>query len=157
MQLESLLSSRLTVNQVGAADPLGAFGQVAQTLASAGVIPASAVNGVRDAYATREKQGSTSLGFGLAVPHVFWEGVKGVHLCVARSDVGVELGAVDGRPVRIMFCLIASEADRNGYLAALGAIVRVARDKDYKRLIERAGAAAQVIDCLLQGDRALGR
>jgi mannitol/fructose-specific phosphotransferase system IIA component (Ntr-type) len=157
MQLETLLSSRLTVNSLRSGDPGGAFLEVAEALVAASVVPATAVASVRDAFLAREKQGSTSLGFGLAVPHVFCDGVKGVHLLVARSESGLELGAVDGRPVKVLFCIVSSEPHRADYLAALGAIVRVARDKDYRRLIERSGAAAQVVDCLLQGDRALAR
>lgn len=157
MQLETLLTSRLTVNTLQARDAAGAFSEVAEALVSAAIIQKASVAAVRDAFLAREKQGSTSLGFGLAVPHVFCDGVKGVHLLVARSDMGLDLGAVDGRPVKVLFCIVSSEPHRAEYLAALGAIVRVARDKDYRRLIERSGAAAQVIDCLMQGDRALAR
>lgn len=157
MQLETLLTSRLTVNALKSRNPDGAFAEVAEALAAASIVAKSDVTAVCAAYLAREKSGSTSLGFGLAVPHVFQEGVKGVHLVVARSDEGVDLGAPDGRPVRILFCLLAAEAERTKYLAALGSVVRVARDKDYRRLMERAGAAAQVVDYLIQGDRALAR
>ncbi|HYC79117.1 MAG TPA: PTS sugar transporter subunit IIA [Planctomycetota bacterium] len=157
MQLESLLSSRLTVNSLQSRDAAGAFDEVARALADAGVVAAARVVEVRDAYLAREKQGSTCLGFGMAVPHVFVSGVQGVHLVVARSNEGVDLGAVDSRPVRVMFCLLSDESERTKYLAALGAVARVARDKDYRRLIERAGAAAQAVEHLLQGDKALGR
>jgi mannitol/fructose-specific phosphotransferase system IIA component (Ntr-type) len=157
MQLENLLTSRHAVNASAANDAAQAFHEISAAFAAASIIPKSAVDAVRDAFVAREKQGSTSLGLGLAVPHVFHDGVEGIHLAVARFDSGIELGAPDGRPVKVMFCLIASEKNRKEYLAALGAVVRVARDKDYRRLIERAGAAAQVIECLMQGDRSIAR
>jgi fructose PTS system EIIBC or EIIC component len=157
MQLESLLTSRLTVNALVSRTAEGAFKEVAEALVAASIVPRASADQACAAFLTREKTGSTSLGFGLAVPHVFLDDVKGVHLVVARSDQGVDLGAPDGRPVRILFCLVASEKDRANYLAALGSVVRVARDKDYRRLMERAGAAAQVVEYLMQGDRALGR
>jgi PTS system nitrogen regulatory IIA component len=157
MQLESLLTSRLTVNALTSRMPEGAFAEVAEALAVASIIARADVPAVCASFLAREKSGSTSLGFGLAVPHIFQDRVKGVHLVVARSDAGVDLAAPDGRPVRILFCLVAAEAERTQYLAALGSVVRVARDKDYRRLMERAGAAAQVVDYLIQGDRALGR
>jgi mannitol/fructose-specific phosphotransferase system IIA component (Ntr-type) len=157
MQLESLLTSRLTVNALQSRTPEGAFEEVAEALAGASIVPREAAPKICESFLVREKSGSTSLGFGLAVPHIFHDDVKGVHLVVARSDAGVDLGAPDGRPVRILFCLVAAEAERTRYLAALGSVVRVARDKDYRRLMERAGAAAQVVDYLMQGDRALGR
>jgi PTS system nitrogen regulatory IIA component len=157
MDLESLLVTRIAINELKSRDAAGAFQEVGEALAAVAIIEPSAVPAVRDAFLDREKRGPTSLGFGMAVPHIFHEGVTAAHLVVARSSDGIEMKAADGRPIKLMFCLVATESQRPAYLYMLGAIARIARDKDWRRFIERSATAAQVFDALIKGDKALPR
>jgi mannitol/fructose-specific phosphotransferase system IIA component (Ntr-type) len=155
MDLASLLTTRVAINELKATDDQGVFEEVAAALAASALIGAADCGRIRDAFMERERQGTTSLGNGLAVPHVFFEKVPAAQLVVARSSGGVTMRAPDGKPIRIFFCLVASEASRDDYLYILRSIAKVARDKDWRRYMERATTAGQIYEALIQGEKAL--
>jgi PTS system nitrogen regulatory IIA component len=155
MDLASLLTTRVAINDLKSSDDRGAFLEVAEALAAASIIAPADSERIRDAFLERERRGPTSLGFGMAVPHVFHESVPSAHLVVARSSGGIAMNAIDGRPIRLLFCLVACEAARPEFLHMLGTIAKVARDKDWRRFMERAAAAGQIFDALIQGEKAL--
>ncbi len=157
MDLESLLPTRIALNDLKVTDAAGAFQHVAEALAAATIIASADVTFVADAFVDREKKGSTALGFGMAVPHIFFERVATPHLVVAKLGTTVDFRAVDGRPVNLLFCLISPESARPAYLHILGSVARVARDKDWRRYIERSATAGQVYDALIKGDKSLAR
>lgn len=155
LDLASLLSTRVTINELSSRDDAGAFQEVADALAAAAVIDGKDCGAIRAAFLDRERQGTTSLGNGMAVPHVFSDRVPGAHLVVARSSAGVPMKAPDGKPIRIFFCIVSNEAARPAYLHILGTVAKVARDKDWRRYMERAATATQIFDALIQGEKAL--
>jgi mannitol/fructose-specific phosphotransferase system IIA component (Ntr-type) len=155
MDIASLLTTRVAINELKSQDDQGAFEEVAEALASAGIIKPKDSLLIRDAFLERERRGPTSLGFGMAVPHVFFENVPSAHLVVARSTGGINMRSIDGKPIRLLFCLVACEASRPAFLHMLGTVAKVARDKDWRRYMERAAAASQIFDALIQGEKAL--
>jgi mannitol/fructose-specific phosphotransferase system IIA component (Ntr-type) len=155
MDLASLLTTRVGINELKSQDDQGAFQEIADALAASAIITARDCGLIRDAFMERERQGTTSLGHGMAVPHVFSDKVPSAHLVVARSQTGVRMKAPDGRPIKLFFCLVACEASRPAYLHILGTVAKVARDKDWRRYMERAATAAQIFDALIQGEKAL--
>ncbi len=157
MELETLLPTRLALNDIKVTSAAEVFEHVAAALAAAAIVSPADVPAVAQSFVEREAKGSTALGFGMAVPHIFFERLTGPHLVVVRLVSGVDLRAVDGRSVTLLFCLISPESARAEYLQILGAVARVARDRDWRRYIERSATAAQVYDAILKGDKALAR
>jgi mannitol/fructose-specific phosphotransferase system IIA component (Ntr-type) len=157
MDLASLLTTRVAINELKSQDDRGAFQEVVEALAAAGIIRPGDRDPIREAFLERERRGPTSLGFGMAVPHVFHAAVAAAHLVVARSPAGVEMRAIDGKPVKLLFCIIACEDARPQFLHMLGTVAKVARDKDWRRHMERAGAASQIFEALVQGEKALSK
>ena len=155
MDLETLLTTRLAINELKSRDDRGAFQEVSDALAAAGIIRPEDRDPIREAFLERERRGPTSLGFGMAVPHVFHSSVPSAHLVIARSAAGIPMNAIDGKPIRLLFCIIACEASRPAFLHMLGTVAKVARDKDWRRYMERAAAASQIFDALIQGEKAL--
>jgi PTS system fructose-specific IIC component len=64
----------------------------------------------------RERQASTAVGEGLAVPHVRSMQPRKLVLCFARSSTGVEYFSPDGRPVHLFFGVAAPSYDDKVYL-----------------------------------------
>ena len=76
----------------------------------------------------REKLGSTGIGKGIAIPHCRSVVVDNITLIVGVSKEGVDFDALDGKPVHLLFMLIATPMDPSmQYLTALGGIARIAR------------------------------
>jgi PTS system fructose-specific IIC component len=64
----------------------------------------------------REKQASTAVGEGLAVPHVRSMQPRKLVLCFARSSGGVDFFSPDGEPVHLFFGVTAPSYDDKIYL-----------------------------------------
>jgi PTS system nitrogen regulatory IIA component len=76
----------------------------------------------------REKLGSTGIGKGIAIPHCRSVVVDNITLIVGVSKEGVDFDALDGKPVHLLFMLVATPMDPSmQYLTALGNIARIAR------------------------------
>jgi nitrogen PTS system EIIA component len=156
MDLESLLKAPIVVGELKSKDDQGAFQEIADALLGASIISAADKDAIRDAFLARERVGTTSLGKGLAIPHVFSDKVPSAHVVVARSSTGVQMKSPDGLPIRVFFCIVACEASRPAYLHILGTVAKIARDSYWRRYLERA-SAAQICDALIEGEKALCR
>lgn len=87
-----------------------------------------------DAVRAREDLVSTGFGEGLAMPHVRLEGVKRVHVVVARTREGVEFDSIDGLPVRLFCLIVGAERDRDRYQKVMGRAARFLKSEG-QRLI----------------------
>lgn len=95
-------------------------------------------NVILSALLEREKLGSTGLGKEVAVPHTRSLGCKDLTVVAARLTRGLEFASVDGKPVKLIFMILAPYQEKgNRYLPLLGKIVESIRDDARrKRLIQ---------------------
>jgi len=91
-----------------------------------------------DALMEREALGSTGLGSGVAVPHARLEGLDRVRAVFVRLDAPVEYGAVDDRPVDLLFALFAPPRDGAEHLRALAAVSRAMRSPELREQLRQA-------------------
>ena len=83
---------------------------------------------VLSGFLEREALGTTAIGEGFAIPHCRLPGAREIHLRVAMHLPGVDFGALDGKPVRVFFALVAPQSGATAHLEALGAVARLLRD-----------------------------
>ncbi len=77
----------------------------------------------------REKLGSTGVGRGVAIPHARIEGIDSVKGLFVRLNTPIEFDSVDGRPVDLMFMLLAPIEAGADHLKALAKVSRTLRDE----------------------------
>ncbi|MDO9026402.1 MAG: PTS sugar transporter subunit IIA [bacterium] len=76
----------------------------------------------------REELGSTGIGKGVAIPHCRSLLLNTLSLLVGRSKNGVDFDAIDKKPSRLFFLIIAPPHDpQNQYLIVLGRIAQLAK------------------------------
>jgi nitrogen PTS system EIIA component len=76
----------------------------------------------------REELGSTGIGKGVAIPHCRSLLLNSLTLIVGRTKAGVEFDAIDKKPARLFFLIIAPPHDpQNQYLIVLGKIAQMAK------------------------------
>jgi len=76
----------------------------------------------------REELGSTGIGKGVAIPHCRSLLLNSLSLIVGRSKNGVDFEAIDKKPTRLFFLIIAPPHDpQNQYLIVLGKIAQLAK------------------------------
>ena len=73
----------------------------------------------------REEKSSSGLEDGVAVPHAMIPGVTKTICVVARLADPIDLGTVDGSPVRIVFALISSPEAVATHIRILARIARL--------------------------------
>jgi PTS system nitrogen regulatory IIA component len=87
----------------------------------------------------RELLGSTGVGGGIAIPHAKLRRVGKPLVVFGRSMTGVDYDALDGKPVKLFFLLVADTNSVDRYLKLLARISRLLKDRALRdRLMEIA-------------------
>ena len=85
----------------------------------------------------REKLGSTGIGDGIAIPHGKLAGLDEILVAFGRSREGIAFEALDGKPVHLIFLLMAPENSAGQHLKVLAKISRMLKDGGFrKKLLE---------------------
>jgi len=103
---------------------------------------------VREAVLSRESEGSTGIGKGVAVPHGKCEGLSNTVLAVGISREGIEFDSVDDQPVNIVFLIAASSAEPGRHLQMLAEVVRLIRVPGLCAKLAAAETPKAVLDLL---------
>lgn len=135
MDIGELLTADGIVLRGGASSKRQALHIVAD--AAAGILGMSEAR-VMDALLEREALGSTGLGAGVAVPHARIEGMGRVCAVFVRLDAPIAWGALDDRPVDLLFGLFAPPSDGADHLRALAAVSRAMRSPELREQLRQA-------------------
>jgi PTS system nitrogen regulatory IIA component len=81
----------------------------------------------------REKLGSTGVGNGIAIPHGKLPKLGNLFGLFARLETPIEFEALDGKPVDLVFVLLAPESAGADHLKALARAARLLRDGEVAR------------------------
>ena len=80
----------------------------------------------------REKESSTVIQPGLAIPHIIVAGENKFEVLLVRAKDGIQFSQAPD-PVRIMFILAGSRDQRNYHLRALMAIAQIVQEKSFEQ------------------------
>ncbi len=75
-----------------------------------------------DAIYTREEMRSTGIGKGVAIPHGKDESITQIAAAAGTSADGIEFDSVDGKPVRLVFLVLAEVNNPGPHLQTLSEI-----------------------------------
>ena len=123
-----------------------------QSLADHGAIAKDAVETVARSAISRENQGSTGFGKGVAVPHVKHECIKNMTATIGRSSHGVDFAALDRAPVYTVFILLSPVLAPEDHLAAMERIFRYLQRESFRRFLRQADAREAIIDLIREAD-----
>lgn len=91
-----------------------------------------------DTLLQRERLGSTGLGRGIAIPHVKFKELDGIHCLFARLSKPIDFEALDDEPVDLVFLLLAPEHASGDHLRALACISRLLREPETAERLREA-------------------
>lgn len=135
MDIADLLARGEVVLRSGASSKRQALHVVAEAAAP---LLGATEGRVLEALLEREALGSTGLGSGVAAPHARIEGIDRVTAVFVRLDTPVAYGAVDDRPVDLLFALFAPPRDGAEHLRALAAVSRALRNPEIREQLRQA-------------------
>ena len=93
---------------------------------------------------SREKLGSTALGYGIAIPHGRIKQLKDTACAFARLKTPIEFDAPDHQPVDLVFVLLAPAAATDVHLQILGELAAMFSDDAFRARLRAAGDALEV-------------
>lgn len=97
---------------------------------------------VFDSLFSREKLGSTALGYGIAIPHGRIKHLKETACAFFRLKHPTDFDAPDGQPVDLVFVLLAPAAATDIHLQILGELAAMFSDEDFRNRLRDAPDAA---------------
>jgi APA family basic amino acid/polyamine antiporter len=100
----------------------------------------------------RERESSTVVAPGLAIPHIVIPGEKRFDILLARCKEGIIFNR-ESPPVNIVFVLIGSRDERNFHLKTLAAIAQIAQDREFDEKWLEAGSIEELRDIILLAER----
>ncbi|TCS70451.1 phosphotransferase IIA-like nitrogen-regulatory protein PtsN [Sulfuritortus calidifontis] len=99
-------------------------------------------NEVFESLQSREKLGSTALGYGIAIPHGRIKGLKDTACAFIRLKAPIDFDAPDGMPVDLVFVLLAPAAATDLHLQILGELAQMFSEKTMRDQLRAAPDAA---------------
>ena len=100
----------------------------------------------------REKESTTEIRPGLAVPHITIEGQKKFDMLIARCEGGITF-TEEMPPVYAVFLLIGTRDERTFHLKALSAIAQIIQNPDFDKHWLRARGEQELRELILIADR----
>ena len=105
-------------------------------------------NAIINALRVREELGSAGFGEGFALPHAHIEGLDCFFGTFARLERPVHFDSVDAKPVELVFLLLIPATAQGEYVAALVAVSRHLRDKEFAARLRGASSVAVLCSLL---------
>jgi APA family basic amino acid/polyamine antiporter len=100
----------------------------------------------------RERQSSTVLSPGMAIPHIIIDGIQTFAILIARCKEGIIFPGKE-RKVRMVFVIAGTKDERNFHLRALSAIAQIVQDPRFEERWMSAKNEEALRDLVLLGER----
>jgi mannitol/fructose-specific phosphotransferase system IIA component (Ntr-type) len=97
----------------------------------------------------REEKMNTGITSGVAIPHAFCKGIDNIAGAIGVSRLGIEYGALDNKPVHVVFLLAVSEHAKENHLRILNQILKLAQSEVINQ-IKNAKSAEDIHALLAQ-------
>ncbi len=150
MKISELLNQKLIIADLQASTKNQALEEMVACLAAfrPGINP-------KELYTVlieREKLGSTGIGNGIAIPHGKLDGLDSICLVFARSPAGIEFDSLDGKPVHLIFLLVAPFNSAGVHLKALARLSRLLKEKNFRDNLFAAADGAELFTIVADED-----
>ncbi len=153
MRLSDYLDPQLIMLDLPAQNKSEALAQIAARLADNKLISD------RDEFLSdvnkREVQGCTAIGRCLAIPHARSKTLERIVVAMARLRKGVDFGAEDNEPVRLVFLLGTPEDKAGEYLKVLARLSKLLKENGLRKELLKAASAAEVLELLEKAESKL--
>ena len=102
----------------------------------------------------REKQGTTGIGEGIAIPHGKSNVVKKATLAAMVIQKGVDFEALDNKKVNLMFLIAAPETKDNIHLEVLSRLSALLMDEKFREKLKNAKTPKEFINYIDEAEKA---
>jgi fructose-specific phosphotransferase system IIA component len=96
----------------------------------------------------RETVMSTGIGEGIAIPHTTSPEIEEAAISIALVKKGIDFGALDGRPVYLIFLIVGSEKQPNLHLRILARLARLVKHPSFVKNLKKAKTSKDMITAI---------
>lgn len=150
MKITELLRNEFVLEQLAAKSKKDALAEMAGVLAK-GKSTCDSGSMLR-VLLEREKLGSTGIGGGVAIPHGKLAGLDEILVAFGRSREGISFDALDGKPVHLIFLLMAPVNSAGQHLKALAMISRMLKDGGFRKKLLEARTHIDLVRIITEKD-----
>ncbi len=108
----------------------------------------TAADAVMEAAILRERDFSTALGHGIAVPHAQIDQVLNPIIAFGKSEEGIDWDSPDGAPVRYVFFVVTPRGAADVHVDILASIARSMADPNNRALLHEATDQGRLFEIL---------
>lgn len=144
MKIEDLLSPDLMIMDLKATMQEEAIKEMADLEVKQGVVN-NEDEFIKSIWA-REKESTTGIGEGIAMPHARNKYINRAAVLFAKSPKGIDYKALDGQPVHLFFMITAPAGADNTHLQALAKLSSLLINADVVNALKAATTPEEVID-----------
>ena len=150
MRLSEFLSPPSVVADLTGRSKADVLRELAQVLSRAA--PSISADQLFGVLSERERECSTGVGEGVAIPHGKLPGLPGLIAAFGVVRGGVDFQALDGKPTSLFFALVAPENSAGAHLKALARISRLFKQAAFRQSILSAKSGDEMYSLIVSED-----
>lgn len=152
MRLSDIVCNAAVIPEMEASERDEVIVELVTALAKAGKIDQVKCKAIANAVIKREKDASTGIGKGVAVPHVKHKDIKDVVVAIGGKSDGIDFSSLDKQPVYSVILLLSPAADPDKHLQAMENIFKNLQKEDFRSFLRQARTEQAVIETVKFGD-----
>ncbi len=146
MRLSAVLPDSAIVVGLDRLDKWGVIGRLTDLLVESGQAQPSWRDSILRGLTEREKQSSTGMQDGFAIPHSRMDDpIQGTLVSLAVLANGMDFDAIDGQPTRTVVCLITPRKQSREHLRVLAGIAQLFARAEFRGALLEARTPADVL------------
>ncbi len=103
---------------------------------------------IYQAVMDREREGSTGLEKGVAIPHAKCDAVNRLSIVVGVSKDGVDFEAQDGKVSNLFFLMVAPPTESGPHVQAIAKIVKMIKVESFRKKLIKAKSPQEVLEVI---------
>ena len=152
MNLSDFMVADAIIPEIKAQTRDGAIAELVEALAQAGKINHDQVEEITLKVVEREKQGSTGIGKGIAVPHVKHPAVSQIVGTIGCSKAGIDFASLDKAPVFSVLLLLSPPNDPDRHLEAMEILFAHLQRDMFRKFLRQSESKEAIVDLLMEAD-----
>ncbi len=103
---------------------------------------------VLEVVMNREREGSTGLEKGIAIPHAKCDAIDSLSIVIGISRDGIDFEAIDEKPSHLFFLMVAPMTESGPHVQAIAKIVKMIKIDSFRESLIKAKTPEQVVESI---------
>ncbi len=152
MKLKDIVVDDAVIPELQSTSRDEAIAELVQALADAGALAKKDADEVTQKVLSRERQATTGIGKGVALPHAKLKSLKKPIAAIGRSSAGIDFQALDSKPVYSVILLLSSPENPDEHLQAMETIFKHVQRDVFRKFLRQSDTQQAIVDLIEEAD-----